>query len=49
MSDEEFLRNQRELFYDIKINASLEEESEVLLPEIFGRKIERTRRSVIYR
>lgn len=33
MSDEEFLRNQRELFYDIKLNTALEQESEVLTSE----------------
>lgn len=33
MSDEEFLRNQREIFYDRKIDASLEQESEILSPE----------------
>lgn len=33
MSDEEFLRNQRELFYDRKLEADLEQESEIFGPE----------------
>ena len=35
MSDEEFLRNQRELFYDRKLESLLEKESETFGPEQF--------------